>query len=106
MGQGQETLLDETQWEQGGGAAPAPETSRLEPRRLECESTISGSALTTVRGVAASDETSWTTQVTDGGMAEDAEPPKMGGRDEDPMAPVIPTGEEENEAPQQSQENG
>jgi hypothetical protein len=62
----------------GGGDAAPPETSRLEPRRLGCESTASGSALTTIRGGATSDETSWISQVTDGGMAKEAEPPKKG----------------------------
>ena len=62
----------------GGRDAAPPETSRLEPRRLGCESTASGSALTTIRGGATSDETSWISQVTDGGMAKEAEPPKKG----------------------------
>ena len=86
----------------GGGDAAPPKTSRLEPRRLGCESIASGSALTTVRGGATSDETSWTSQVTDGGMAIEAEPPKIGGQCNDPaVALIIPTGEEEKEDPPQ-----
>ena len=78
----------------GGGDAAPPETSRLEPRRPGCESAISGSTLTFVRGVgvATSDETSWTSFVTNGGMAIEAEPPKTGGRCDDPaLALIIPT---------------
>jgi hypothetical protein len=44
----------------GWGDAPPPKASRLEPRRLGREETVSGSTLTFVKGVAASDETSWT----------------------------------------------
>ncbi len=63
----------------GGGDVVPPETSRQKPRRLGREETVSGSTLTFVRGVAASDETSWTSQVTDRGMAVEAEPPETGG---------------------------
>jgi hypothetical protein len=56
--------------------------------------------LTFVRGVAASDETSWTSRVTDGGMAIEAEPPEIGGRcDDSAVALIIPAGEEEKEDP-------
>jgi hypothetical protein len=56
------------------------------------------------RGVAASDETSRTSQVTDGGMAIEAEPPTIGGQCNNPaMALIIPTGEKEKEDPPQSQ---
>ncbi len=60
---------------------------------------VSGCALTIIRGGAISDETSWTSQVTDGGVAKEADPPKIGGQDEDPVAPIIPAGEEEKEDP-------
>jgi hypothetical protein len=44
----------------GGGDTAPPETSRLEQKRLGCELTASGSALPTVKGVVARDESSWT----------------------------------------------
>ncbi len=45
------------------------------------------SAMTFVRGGATSDETSWTSQVTDRGMTKEAEPPKIGGGDDVPPRP-------------------
>ena len=64
--------------------------------------TVSGrSALTIVRGGAASDETSWASQVTDRGMAKEAEPPTIGGRDKYLAALTIPEEEEEEEDPPQ-----